>query len=273
MPAKPGEFIAQIIKVGEYKANLSTFNLLVRSFMAGLYIAVGGSLATVAATGAASIVGKGIARFVFGAVFPIGLIAILFTGMELFTGDCMVLPMAVFHKKVSWYRLVRVWILAYIGNLIGSIFWAFLMVFGPFQSYSTGGLNVNEFGNYLISIGIAKTLEAEAAGVMGFIALFLKGIGCNLLVNLAVLLNAASKDDAAKMAGIWFPIMAFVTLGLEHSIANMFFIPAAMMLGAPISVLDFIYHLVPVTLGNIIGGFVFISMVYYRSFKNEIPPE
>jgi formate/nitrite transporter len=106
---------------------------------------------------------------------------------------------------------------------------------------------------------------------MGLWSAFMKGIACNLLVNVAILLAISSKDMVGKFFGIWFPIMAFVASGFEHSVANMYFIPAGIMAGANVTWGQFIYwNLIPVTIGNIVGGFIFIGAVYYWSFKKEL---
>jgi len=235
--------------------------------MAGLYIAVGGALATVCGTGIAT---PGLKSLIAGAVFPVGLIAIVLTGMELFTGDAMLLPMSAMEKKTKWSRVFKVWFWVYIANFIGSIFWAYLMAVGPFSKGGTAELTA--FGQNAIAIAEGKTLPYLAAGTVGLWSAFMKGIACNLLVNLAILLSFTSKDMIGKFFGIWFPIMAFVSSGFEHSVANMFFIPAGIFCGANVTWGQFfVWNLIPVTIGNIIGGMVFIGMVYFYSFKGEFP--
>ncbi len=266
----PVEIVEMAGKVGEYKANLPIEQLLLRGFMAGLYIAVGGALATVCSAGVQNLA-PGLKSFIAGAVFPVGLIAIVLTGMELFTGDNMLVPMAAMQGRIGWDRVFYNWFWVYIGNFIGSIFWAYLMVVGPF---SNGGIidphNLNVFAKNAIAIAKAKTLTYKGAGAIGLWSAFMKGIGCNLLVNLAILLAFSSKEMIGKFFGIWFPIMAFVASGFEHCVANMYFIPAGIMLGA-VSWYDFIvWNLIPVTLGNIVGGFVFIGVVYWLAYRNEL---
>lgn len=268
--------------------------------MAGLYIAVGAALATVCSTGVANYLGAGIGKLVAGAVFPVGLIAIVLTGMELFTGDAMLVPMAAMMKMVSWKRVLYVWVFVYIGNFAGSLFWAFLMAVGPLQtgdisavsgnSVSASGFYLNAFGVNAINIAASKTLTYKAAGgLMGMTSVFMNAIACNLLVNVAILLALSSKEMIGKFFGIWFPIMAFVASGFEHCVANMYFIPAGMMSLAlhpeysipantllahygGISIGDFlIWNLLPATIGNIIGGFLFVGVVYYYCFRSELP--
>jgi formate transporter len=269
MANKPVEIVIMAGDAGKYKANLSPDNYLVRAFMAGLFIAVGGALATICSTGLENTVGPGFKSLISGAVFPVGLIAIVLTGMSLFTGDTMLIPMAVFQKKTTWSRVWNAWFWVYIGNFIGALFWAYLMAVGPFSKGGSSELTV--FGQNAIGIAQAKTLPYMAAGTMGLWSAFMKGIACNLLVNVAILLAMSSKSMVGKFFGIWFPIMAFVASGFEHSVANMYFIPTGIMLGAKVTWAQFIqWNLIPVTVGNIVGGFIFIGAAYYWSFRKEI---
>ncbi|HOO40818.1 MAG TPA: formate/nitrite transporter family protein [Syntrophales bacterium] len=269
MAHKPVEVVEMAGNAGVYKAELGAPNFLVRSFMAGLFIAVGGALCTVCATGLDKTLGPGFKSLIAGAVFPVGLIAIVLTGMSLFTGDTMLIPMAVFQKKTRWSKVWNAWFWVYIGNFIGSLFWAYLMVVGPFSK--GGGPELTVFGQNAIAIAEAKTLPYMAAGTIGLWSAFMKGIACNLLVNVAILLAFSSKAMIGKFFGIWFPIMAFVASGFEHCVANMYFIPAGIMLGANVSWGQFIqWNLIPVTIGNIVGGFLFIGAVYFYSFKKEL---
>lgn len=269
MSHKPVEVVDLAGNAGVYKGNLGIPNWLVRSFMAGLFIAVGGALATVCGTGLDKTLGPGFKSLIAGAVFPVGLIAIVLTGMSLFTGDTMLIPMGVFQKKTTWNKVFSAWLWVYIGNFIGSLFWAYIMVWGPFCK--GGGPDLTPFGLNAVGIAEAKTLPYIAAGTMGLWSAFLKGIACNLLVNVAILLAFSSKAMIGKFFGIWFPIMAFVATGFEHCVANMYFIPAGIMLGAKVTWAQFfIWNLIPVTIGNVVGGFIFIGAVYFYSFKKEL---
>jgi formate/nitrite transporter len=269
MAHKPVEIVELAGNAGKYKANLGTPNFLVRSFMAGLFIAVGAALCTVCGTGVEKTLGPGFKALIGGAVFPVGLIAIVLTGMSLFTGDTMLIPMAVFQKKTTWGKVFNAWTWVYIGNFVGSIFWAYLMVVGPLSK--GGGPELTVFGQNAITIAEGKVLPYIATGTLGLWSAFMKGIACNLLVNVAILLAFASKNMIGKFFGIWFPIMAFVSSGFEHSVANMYFIPTGIMLGANVTWAQFVqWNLIPVTLGNIVGGFIFIGAVYFYSFKKEL---
>ncbi|OGS43903.1 MAG: formate transporter [Elusimicrobia bacterium RIFOXYD2_FULL_34_15] len=266
MTNTPQEIIKNAGNVGEYKSNLKNNNLLLRSFVGGLLIAIGASLSTVVSTGLEI---PGIKQLVAGAVFPVGLIILVLTGMELFTGNCMILPVACMQKKIPWIKAFYVCLWTYTGNFIGALFWAYLMSVGPFSKGGTPELTV--FGQNAVSISQTKVLSYQLAGLSGLWSAFMKGIACNLLVNLAILLSFTSKEMIGKILGIWFPIMAFVACGFEHSVANMYFIPAGMFLGSNVTWQQFLFwNMMPVTIGNIIGGTVFVGLIYHLSFKNEV---
>jgi formate transporter len=294
----PVAIVAKAGDAGKYKVGLPWWNMLLRGFMSGAFIAMGGALATVCSTGivyaaltpaqiaanvtapiAGGFASAGMAQLVLGAVFPVGLIITVLTGAELFTGDAMLAPMAAFIHKITWMEVLNLWVFVYIGNLIGSLVWAYIMANGPFVSFDAAGVaTVTAFGTRAIAIAGAKT---SYVGIMGMYSAFLKGIGCNWLVNLAILLGICADDAAGKFFGIWFPIMAFVSMGLEHSIANMYFIPAGILtqgfvtdptkLVASVNwVSMWTSNLIPVTLGNIVGGMFFVGVIYWVAFRKEI---
>jgi formate/nitrite transporter len=284
----PVAITAKAGDAGKYKVGLPAWNMVLRGFMSGAYIAMGGALATVCSTGIAysaaqitagavpgGFASAGVAQLVLGAVFPVGLIITVLTGAELFTGDAMLAPMAAFIHKISWAQVLTLWVFVYIGNFIGSVVWAYIMANGPFVTFDAAGVaTITAFGSRAIAIMGAKT---GYVGMMGFYSAFLKGIGCNWLVNLAILLGICADDAAGKFFGIWFPIMAFVSSGLEHSIANMYFIPAGIMTAQITNTATtvnwanmWISNLIPVTLGNIVGGMFFVGVIYWVAFRKEI---
>jgi formate/nitrite transporter len=284
----PVAIVAKAGDAGKYKVGLPAWNMVIRGFMSGAYIAMGGALATVCSTGIAysaaqitagavpgGFASAGMAQLVLGAVFPVGLIITVLTGAELFTGDAMLAPMAAFIHKISWAQVLTLWVFVYIGNLIGSIFWAYLMANGPFVTWDAAGTaTITAFGTRALAIAAAKV---SYVGMMGMWSAFLKGIGCNYLVNLAILLGICSDDMVGKFFGIWFPIMAFVSSGLEHSVANMYFIPAgiitSMLTGVPTTanwVNMWTANIIIVTLGNIVGALFFVGILYWVAFRKEI---
>lgn len=281
----PVAIVAKAGDAGKYKVGLPAWNMFLRGFMAGAYIAIGGALATVCSTGVATFLGAGFAKLVLGSVFPVGLIIIVLTGAELFTGDAMLAPMAAFIHKISWAAVLNLWVWVYIGNLVGSIVYAYIMAYGPLTGWSAAGAgSVNAFGLAAVSIGIGKV---SYVGMAATWSAFLKAIGCNWLVNLAVLLGICADDLIGKFFGIWFPIMAFVSTGFEHCVANMYFIPAALFTAPFLSadqiatigaekvasltwVTMWTNNLVVVTIGNIIGGLFFVGVLYWVAFRKEI---
>ena len=285
----PVAIVAKAGDAGKYKVGLPAWNMLLRGFMAGAYIAMGGALATVCSTGIQATdaalrygtASAGFSQLITGAVFPVGLIIIVLTGAELFTGDAMLAPMAAFIHKISWASVLNLWIWVYIGNLIGSIVYAYIMAYGPFSAWdATGAVTVTAFGSRAIAIVVAKT---SYVSMMAQWSCFLKAIGCNWLVNLAVLLGICADDLIGKFFGIWFPIMAFVSSGFEHSVANMYFIPAGLFtkgfLTDPAALVASSHltwvtmwtsNIIVVTIGNIVGGLIFVGVIYWVAFRKEI---
>jgi formate/nitrite transporter len=283
----PVQIVAKAGDAGKYKTGLPWWNMVLRGFMSGAYIAMGGALATVCSTGIMATdatlrygtASAGFSALVLGAVFPVGLIITVLTGAELFTGDAMLAPMAAFVHKISWMQVMNLWVWVYIGNLIGSVWFAYLMAYGPFSTWdAAGAATVTAFGTRAIAIAGAKTAYVGTAAMW---SAFLKAIGCNWLVNLAILLGICSDDMVGKFFGIWFPIMAFVSIGFEHSIANMYFIPAGIFtqgfvtdptkLVASVNwVSMWTSNLIIVTIGNIVGAMFFVAVIYWVAFRKEI---
>jgi len=295
----PVQIVAKAGDAGKYKTGLPAWNMILRGFMSGAYIAMGGALATVCSTGVAAsaavvkdfpfaasgMSSAGMAALITGAVFPVGLIITVLTGAELFTGDAMLAPMAAFVHKISWGAVAQLWLWVYIGNLIGSLWYGYLMAYGPFTSWNAAGTaTVTAFGMRAISIAAFKVQYVGAAAMW---SAFLKAIGCNWLVNLAILLGICADDLIGKFFGIWFPIMAFVSTGFEHSIANMYFI-AAGIFTKPMASVDqlatvpvaqlanlnwmgfWVNNMIIVTIGNIVGAMFFVAVIYWVAFRKEI---
>ncbi len=283
----PVAIVAKAGDAGKYKVGLPAWNMVVRGFMSGAYIAMGGALATVCSTGIMAsdaalrygTASAGFSQLILGAVFPVGLIITVLTGAELFTGDAMLAPMAAFIHKISWAQVITLWVFVYIGNFIGSVVWAYICANGPFVSFDAAGVGtVSAFGTRAIAIAGAKV---SYVGMMGLWSAFLKAVACNWLVNLAILLGICADDMVGKFFGIWFPIMAFVSSGFEHSIANMYFIPAgiftqgfitdAAKINANINwVTMWTNNVIIVTIGNIVGGLFFVGIIYWVAFRKEI---
>jgi formate/nitrite transporter len=228
------------------------------SILAGVYIGFGAQLMTTVKVGLANTVGPGFANFLGGAVFSVGLMLVVVGGAELFTGNNLIIT-ACMNKRATFGGLLRNWSVVYMGNFLGSLFLAFI-IFNSFYVYSDPG----SMGALAISIANAKVN-------LHFVEALFRGIGCNWLVCLAVWLSVSSHDTTGKILSCFFPIMAFVTMGLEHSVANMYFIPMGLFLkGVGLEASPqlnwggfILNNLVPVTIGNLIGGALFVGIVYW----------
>lgn len=253
----PGKIAAEFNKSAEYKNALPAGKLLVYSVLGGAFIALGGLLSLMVAGGMPGIAASapGLYKFVFGALFPLGLVLVVIGGAELFTSDCAVIPFGILNRKIPVGSLARVWTLSYAGNFVGALVVAYLF------AHQTGLLHADPWLGAAQKIGTYKTSGT-------FATVFVKGIGANWLVCMAVWLSYGAKDVIGKIVAMWFPVMCFVVFGFEHSIANMFFIPTAMLSGASISIYGFLVgNLLPATLGNMVGGALFVALPYWYMFR------
>lgn len=255
----PKETVEVVNHSAEAKRDTASKKVFVLAILAGGYIAMGSLLALViggAMPGLAQS-NPGLQKFFFGAVFPLGLILCAVAGAELFTGNTAYFIPSVLSKRMSYKVPLKNWTIVYIGNFIGSLIVAYFLV------YLTEVLMHSPSIDSAIDIAIAKTSNP-------FYKTFLKGIACNWMVALAMWLAYAAKDITGKILGIWFPVMAFVAMGFEHCVANMFFIPVAIFHGADITWMDFIVkNLIPATLGNIVGGALFVGTAYWYTYDKK----
>lgn len=246
----PSEVAQAIIFSAETKANLSIPRMLILGTMAGMSIGLG-AFGNIIITQTISNIDVGLAKFLGAFVFPVGLMLVIFTGSELFTGNNL-MTMALLDRKITLTKMLKNWFFVYLGNFIGSIFLASLL-------YYSGLVKENVLST-AHNIGLAKVS-------LNFHTAFIRGFLCNILVVLAVWSSAAAIDIGSRVLAIWFPIMLFVLCGFEHSVANMFYLPLAMFSGLPIT-WNIIWssNLIPVTLGNIASGGIFIPFVYYTAY-------
>lgn len=265
----PSEVIKSNIKSAVAKANLPLAKMILLGLMAGAFIAFGGAASSVAAHGVADV---GLARSIAGAIFPVGLMLVVFTGSELFTGNSLMI-MAVIDKKITLLKMIRNLVVVYFANFIGALIIDVLVFLSGQFDFSGGGL-----GAYTIKVALAKTSIAPVTAVIS-------GILCNILVCLAIVLAGTAKDSIGRIFGIFFPIAAFVVCGFEHCVANMFYIPAGMLAAtntAYVQKAQELYgitaqqcsnlthfagteSLLFVTIGNIIGGVLFVGVVLYMA--------
>lgn len=261
----PAEIADFTVNVGVKKANLTITNQFALGVLAGAFIAFGAQAANIVTHTISDI---GIAKLIGGLIFPAGLMLVLMAGAELFTGNSLMI-IALAERRITLPQLLRSWLVVYSGNFAGSVLVALLISWSGQLNY-TGGL-----------LG-GVTLKAAAGKVsLTFTQAFTLGILCNWLVCLAVWMSFGAKDGISKAVCVFFPIWLFVASGFEHSIANMYYIPAgilaksaytakALELGVSQAAIDslnwctmFTRNLLPVTLGNILGGAGFVGCVYW----------
>ena len=238
-PYAPTEIAHLVENIGVRKANLPLLQLVVLGVLAGAFIAFGAMFFTLSITG--STLGFGPTRLIGGLVFSLGLILVVIAGAELFTGNNLIV-MAWADRKVTTGQLLRNWAIVYIANFVGA--------------------------------ANTATAIAEAKVATPWLEAFVRAILCNALVCLAIWLSMSAHRVTGKILAIIFPISAFVALGFEHSVANMYFLPLGWMLGADgVSVGAIFANLLPVTLGNIVGGSIFVALVYWLVYlRPENPP-
>ncbi|MGE7780122.1 formate/nitrite transporter family protein [Peribacillus sp. NPDC097264] len=251
--------MAQIaINAGKKKATLPLRSILILGFLGGAFIALG-FLFYIRVTAGLPPEWGTLNNLIGGLVFPLGLILTVVAGAELLTGNMMAVSMAALAKKVTVKQLTINWILIAVTNLIGSVFVAY--VFGHL-------LGLTETGVFL-----DKTIAAASSKVdASFIESFISAIGCNWLVALAIWMSYSAEDTTGKIVGLFLPITAFIAIGFQHVVANMFIIPAGIFAGA-LTWGDYIMNFIPVFLGNAVGGGILVGCLYYGAFgRSEKQP-
>ncbi len=267
--------------IGVKKANLDPINMFVLAILAGAFISIGAIFATTVSAGGMAVkdaagaaafstgLPYGVIRLLTGLVFTVGLILVVVGGAELFTGNTLI-TMAFASKKVTVVQLLRNWVVVYIGNFVGSVLTAYIVFLGKQYAFGNGAIGLTA-----LNIGEAKTslefVQAVALGIM-----------CNALVCMAVWMCYSARTTTDKILAIVPPIATFVAAGFEHSIANMYFIPLALfvkgsgnakffeMIGKTAADFPhltwsnfFVANLLPVTIGNIIGGAIMVGLIYW----------
>jgi formate/nitrite transporter len=248
----PAEIARAAVESGVEKTRYSVGKLLVLGFLAGAFIALGGLFDLRVTAGMPDSMGT-LKLLVGGAVFPIGLMFVVIAGAELLTGNMMTIPIALHQRRVSFGGLIYNWFWVLIGNFIGSVFVAY--VFGVMAEL----LTAKPWSTATIAIGVAKAH-------LPFLPTIASAIGCNWLVALAVWLAIGGRDVISKIVGIWFPIMGFVSIGFQHVVANMFFLPAAIFVGAPITWGQAFTELTAAFIGNAIGAWLFVGTAYWYTY-------
>ncbi len=263
----PAEVISATLEGGKRKSQLPIGKMILLGIMAGAFIALGGATSSTAVHNLSNV---GVSRVLAGCIFPVGLMMIVFVGGELFTGDCLMV-MDVMCGKVSWQRCLRSLCIVYLSNLLGALLIDVLLFYSGNLDYSEGLL-----GAYAIKVALGKVSIAPLRGLCS-------GILCNILVCIAVLMAGAASDIAGKVWAIFFPILAFVVGGFEHCVANMFYIPSGILAASnpvyaakaqeaygitaeqlqQLTALNSLHNFIPVTIGNILGGMLFVGIPCY----------
>lgn len=250
----PDEILSISIENGQKKIQKPLVAKLILGFIGGAMISLG-YLAYVRVSASIPADLASVQALVGAAVFPIGLIVILMAGGELITGNMMAVSTAWFAKKVSFRELIVNWVTITLANIVGALFVAYF--FGHYLGLTSSGSYLNQ---------VLSLAEHKVAAT--WLQAIISGIGCNWFVGLALWLCYGAKDAAGKLLGIWFPVMIFVAIGFQHSVANAFIIPAAIFEGG-VQWGDFFRNFIFVYLGNIIGGAIFVSGFYYLSYRKH----
>jgi formate transporter len=256
--AKPTDVIASMIDAGQKKLALGPRDLMIRGALSGALL---GAATTLAFTGAVTTNQP----LVGALIFPVGLVMIELLGLELVTGSFALVPLARLEGKATWNAVITNWSWVFIANLLGSITVGALIAI---SLTNMGKTEVAGVAARIVAVAEAKTIGNAAIGTAGLVSVFVKGILCNWLVCLGVVMAMTSTSTVGKIAATWLPIFLFFALGYEHAVVNMFVIPTGMLLGAKVGVTDWwLWNQIPVTLGNLVGGFVFTGLALYVTYK------
>src|SRR5215468_6945994 len=261
---KPVDVAKSMVETGSRKLALPISSLLIRGVLSGAILGVATSLALNGAfTTGQPLVGA--------IIFPVGLIMIVLLGLELVTGSFALVPLPFLRGEASGNAVIANWSWVFLGNLIGSIAYGGLIAIALTDM---GAIEPAGVAARIIAAAEAKTTGYAAFGLAGLVTVFVKAMLCNWMVCLAVVLAMSTNSTLGKIATAYMPILVFFAQGFEHSVVNMFIIPTGMMLGAKVSVANWwLWNQIPVTLGNLVGGFVFTGLAIYATYRPRSHPE
>jgi formate/nitrite transporter len=256
----PTEVVSDAMNAAVKKACLPAVDMLVRGALAGVFLGYATSLVFVALT-------QGLPALVGAIIFPVGFVMLVLLGFELATGNFALLPAALLDRRISFGAMLRNWTWVYVGNLLGSVLYAVLFYLAI---TSFGANNGAALGDQLRQVAEKKTLAYAALGIGGWATAFIKAMLCNWMVTVGTMLAFASRSTIGKIVAMWLPITIFFAHGYEHSIVNMFAIPAGMLFGAHVSVRQWwLWNQIPVTLGNIFAGALFTGAALWYTFARK----
>ena len=260
--AKPSDVVVSMVDASLKKLALGPRDLLIRGAISGALLGAATSLAF----GAAVTTGQ---PLVGAIIFPVGFVMIVLLGLELVTGSFALLPLAPLEGKSSWGAVISNWSWVFLGNLLGSILFGGLLAIALTNMGTAAPTGV---AARIIAVAEAKTVANEALGTAGMISVFVKAILCNWLVCLGVVMAMTSTSTVGKIVAAWLPITTFFAQGFEHAVVNMFVMPTGMLMGAKVSVYQWwVWNQIPVTLGNVVGGFLFTGLALYATYKPAKP--
>jgi len=260
----PAEFVTKVIDAGQAKVSMSTRDTIVRAYMAGAILALAAWFAVT--------INVNTGQPIIGAVlFPVGFCMLSLLGFDLLTGVFVLAPLALLDRRpgVTVPAVLRNWGLVFVGNFTGALTVAFMMAFVTTFGFTQPP---DKVGTVLGNIGEARTLGYAAHGAMGMVTLFMRGMLCNWMVSTGVVGAMISTTVTGKVIAMWMPILVFFYMVFEHSVVNMFLFPAALMLHAPFSIMDyFIWNEIPTVLGNLVGGLAFTGLTLYATHAKTAP--
>ncbi len=258
---KPADVAASMLNAGRAKLDLSPLDLTIRGGLAGAILAAATSLAFTAMVQTSQ-------PLVGALIFPVGLILIVLLGLDLVTGSFGLLPLPWMEGEASVRSMLGNWCYVFVGNLIGSAGYGALLAIALTNFGATPAAGV---AAKIIAVAAAKTTGYEALGFAGMVTVFVKAILCNWLVCLGIVAAMTTTSTIGKIACAYMPILIFFAQGFEHSVVNMFIIPTGMMMGAKISVAQWwLWNQIPVTLGNLVGGFLFTGLALYVTHRPRL---
>src|SRR5215471_8931473 len=256
----PNEVVSGALNAAVKKAGLSAGDMLIRGFLAGAFLAYATSLVFVALS-------QGVPGIVGAIIFPVGFVMLVLLGFELATGNFALLPAAVMDRRISGRAMLRNWAWVYVGNLIGSVVYAFLFYLAITSFDANNGAAL---GDQLRKVAQTKTVGYAALGMSGWGTAFVKAMLCNWMVTVGTMLAFVSRSTIGKIAAMWLPITIFFAHGYEHSIVNMFVFPAGILLGAPVSLGQWWWwNQVPVTLGNLLAGALLTGLALWYTYARK----
>ncbi len=256
----PTAVVSDAVNAAVKKSNLSIGDMLIRGALSGAFLGYATSLVFTALS-------QGLPGLVGAIIFPVGFVILVLLGLELATGNFALLAAGWMDQRVSGGALMRNWIWVLIGNLLGSVFYAvlFYLAITNFGTNNGGAL-----AEVVRQTALKKTTGYAALGMSGWGTAFVKAMLCNWMVTVGAILAFTSRSTIGKIVAMWLPITIFFAHGYEHSIVNMFVIPAGMFLGAPVSMKQWWWwNQIPVTLGNIVAGALFTGIALWYTYGRK----